>query len=278
MIRSSGRGTSPRQVSGNHSRRDCLPYGSLPLDRFKITHDYPDPFVVKQGRGWRPFKTWLRGGDANAHRRYVGRSAGGEAPWEESCRFQLDFLKKRGLQPDDVFLDIGCGSLRGGLHFIAYLRPGRYLGSDISAEVVRRGIVHELGMAEFDRKRPEFVISDGFEFRPFSRAPTFVLASSVFTHLPPDHIALCLKNLRAFVGDRAVEFFATFTEVESHSRHAGPPHYFGGKQRLNYTRDEMHDLGRAAGWRTDYIGVWGHPKNTQTYDTKQQRLFRFATP
>lgn len=34
---------------------------------------------------------------------------------------------------------------------------------DISAEVVRRGIVTELGMATLERKRPEFVISDSCE-------------------------------------------------------------------------------------------------------------------
>ena len=28
------------------------------------------------------------------------------------------------------------------------------------------------------------------------------------------------------------------------------------------TRDEMHDLGGETGWGTEYLGTWGHPRNT----------------
>ena len=189
----------------------------------------------------------------------------------------LTYLKKRGLSPDDTLLDLGCGSLRGGIHFIRFLAPRNYLGMDISAEVVWRGIHYELGLPEFQERKPEFVISDSFEFEALSKRPRFAIANSVFTHLPPQAIETCLTRFREFVGDHQTELFATFTEVAAESRHDNAAHYLGGRGRLDYTRDELHDLGRAAGWNTEYIGVWGHPKNSKPSPSMQQRMFRFAS-
>ena len=51
----------------------------------------------------------------NKHRNFIG------GKWEEIGRLQYDFLREQGLQPQDKLLDIGCGCLRGGIHFIDYL-------------------------------------------------------------------------------------------------------------------------------------------------------------
>jgi hypothetical protein len=48
--------------------------------------------------------------------------------WEEIGKLQLDFLVNQGLRPTHKFLDIGCGTLRGGRHFIRYLDAGNYAG------------------------------------------------------------------------------------------------------------------------------------------------------
>ena len=39
--------------------------------------------------------------------------------WEEMRRLQFDFLANQGLKPDHKLLDIGCGSMRGGVHFVS---------------------------------------------------------------------------------------------------------------------------------------------------------------
>ena len=54
------------------------------------------------------------------HRQVVG------GMWDEIGALQLEFLQGRGLQPDDLLLDVGCGSLRGGVKFVEYLNPVRY--------------------------------------------------------------------------------------------------------------------------------------------------------
>jgi hypothetical protein len=58
------------------------------------------------------------------HRDYIG------GMWEEIGRLQFNFLRQQGLTPSHCLLDIGCGALRGGVHFITYLEPGHYLGLD----------------------------------------------------------------------------------------------------------------------------------------------------
>jgi hypothetical protein len=184
---------------------------------------------------------------------------------------QLDFLVRQGLQRDTVFLDIGCGCLRGGIHFISCLDPGRYLGMDISAEVVRRGIVAELGMSRFLDKRPEFVISDRYEIGLFSRQPSIALANSVFTHVGPDDIRTCLSQLRG-----PVTLFATFNESDEAVAVADRARYLGGREVIAYTRDEMHAFGGEQGFETEYVGGWGHPKNVWTGGFRNQMMFRFT--
>ncbi|WP_374651904.1 hypothetical protein [Dongia sp.] len=52
----------------------------------------------------------------------------------------LEFLQKYGLQPNDVAVDYGCGSLRLGRAVIDYLEPGRYWGVDITDEFYKLGL------------------------------------------------------------------------------------------------------------------------------------------
>ena len=68
------------------------------------------------------------------HRAYVG------GLWEEIGRLQFEFLLRQGLAPSDCFLDIACGSLRWGVHFINYLDPGNYLGIEKQRRLVELGI------------------------------------------------------------------------------------------------------------------------------------------
>lgn len=186
---------------------------------------------------------------AAGHRGYVG------GKWDEIGKLQFDFMVGRGLAPEHVFVDVACGSLRGGVHFIKYLDPGNYLGIEKERSLVRSGLTHELPRAVRKEKRPEFVISDAFEFSRFSKRPRFAIAQSLFTHLVPEQIELCLANLHAFVGDDH-EFFATFSSGDS----AANPSQSDDLKRFTYTPEELAAMGERTGWRSDYIGEWGHPR------------------
>ena len=61
-----------------------------------------------------------------------------EDKYETVGRLQLDFLKSQGLEPHHTLLDVGCGSLRGGMWIMAYLNPGCYVGIDKDADMLEQ--------------------------------------------------------------------------------------------------------------------------------------------
>ena len=83
--------------------------------------------------------------------------------WDSLGKLQLDFLRAHGLRPEHTLLDIGCGCLRGGLHFMRYLVPGHYYGLDISPNVLKAGhlFLRQSGLAH---KSPHLLLTEGFTF------------------------------------------------------------------------------------------------------------------
>ena len=188
--------------------------------------------------------------------RRVGHRESVGGLWDEVGTLQFDFLVAEGLRPSDVLLDIGCGSLRGGVRFIRYLERGNYLGLEKEVELLRRGLNDELGLHMFRARMPELVVSSTFELQRFSKVPTFALAQSVFTHLAVHDINRCMKRLRAFVRP-GCRFFATFGEV------AAPrinPWISNSTSGYHYTRAQMVAFGERWGWHARYIGDWNHPR------------------
>ena len=184
------------------------------------------------------------------HRRYIG------GKWDEIGKLQFDFMTGRGLKPEHVLLDIACGPLRGGVHFIRYLNRGNYLGIEKEEDLIRAGIDKELGRKLFEEKSPELVTSGTFEFNGFSKHPQFAIAHAIFTHLTPADIELCLNHLRAVV-EKDCRFYATFFESPSEMNHAALSRDY---EIFKYTRMQMNAFGEKCGWRPVYIGEWNHPR------------------
>lgn len=151
-----------------------------------------------------PIKKALRFLDADWHKRYVG------GLWEEIGRVQFDFLVEQGLNPEGYLLDIGCGSLRGGIHFIRYLEPGHYLGVDISPEILDAA-KDQLKRNELMHKDPILIEMGDFDFRRLGREFDFVLAKGLFTILPLNSIIKCVMNVEKVLA-REGRFFASMYE------------------------------------------------------------------
>jgi hypothetical protein len=194
---------------------------------------------------------------AVGHRGYIG------GRWDEIGKLQFDFMVSRGLRPEHVFLDIACGALRGGVYFIPYLDEGNYLGIDQEQVLIDRALAKELPADVQQQKRPEFVVSNAFEFDRFSRRPQISLAQSLFTHLIRSDIELCVKRLRAFVAS-GHEFYATFRVGRSDGNRAKSHAH----ARFVYMPDELEAIGRSHGWDCEFLGDWGHPRG--------QQMMRFA--
>jgi SAM-dependent methyltransferase len=136
--------------------------------------------------------------------------------WEEVGQMQIDFVTGEGLTPDCRMLDVGCGTLRGGRHFIRHLDPGNYTGVDISEGVIEAGkaLIVEEGLVD---KRPRLIPNttgdlrfDMFEDETFD----FILAQSVFTHLKEDHLEECFANIGRIMGPET-RFYFTFYMSDS---------------------------------------------------------------
>lgn len=127
--------------------------------------------------------------------------------WDELGRL-LEFMKRQGLLPEHRLLDLGCGCLRGGIHFIEYLDEANYHGLDINSSLIEAGKM-ELANLGLTDKRPDLFVDDKFEASKFDTEFDFVLAFSVFTHIFMNHILRCLVEVRKVMKTDA-RFYATF--------------------------------------------------------------------
>jgi hypothetical protein len=177
------------------------------------------------------------------HRAYIG------GRWEEYGQLEFDFLLSRGLKPEHVLLDIACGSLRAGVHFIPYLDAGNYLGIEKEEALIKQALAKELPPEVAAEKRPELVVSGDFEFERFTKQSDYSLAWSLFTHLTRPDLEKCLGNLRAHVPS-SHQFYATFLPGEEEENatdsHAHAAFY--------YPREELEAMGERNGWASEYIG------------------------
>ena len=80
--------------------------------------------------------------------------------WEEIGKLQYELVVREGLLPRHKLLDVGCGSLRGGVHFIRYLDSGNYYGMDKNEKLLSAG--HDV---ELPRMSPRLAWSPSYVAR-----------------------------------------------------------------------------------------------------------------
>jgi SAM-dependent methyltransferase len=173
--------------------------------------------------------------------------------WEDIGRLQFDYLVGRGLQPGHSMLDIGCGTLRGGRHFIGYLEPGRYTGMDISSAAIEFAgeLVEKEGLAD---RRPELVVSWNMDltFREFEgRTFDWLLAQSVFTHLKPPHIEECFAHVGTVMHDDS-SFYFTWAEAERYTERT--------VKDFSYPFSFFEELAQRFGLRVERLDDYDHPR------------------
>ncbi len=196
---------------------------------------------------------------AGLHRDMIG------ALWEEVGKLQFEFLKQAGLQPEHTLLDIGCGSMRGGLWFVDYLNSGNYAGLDINASLIDAG-KFELEQAHLMDKKPALLVNNQFEFWRFERKFDYAIAVSVFTHLNFNYILGCLAEVKKVMGPNS-KFYATFFEAPS-ALYLPTIRHIPGDAQTNYAKDPFHQsleefkwFAQISGLKVEYVGDWNHPRS-----------------
>ena len=185
--------------------------------------------------------------------------------WEEMGGLQLSFLQEHGLKPGHRFLDVGCGSLRGGLHFIPYLEPGHYYGIDREQKLLDAGKT-ELENADLQDRTPTLAQIGDFGFERLGQSFDYAIAQSVFSHLPVNLITRCLVNMDRVLNPGGV-FYATFFENWNGKGYLGPLVQGDGivsyydQDPFHYTPDMFEWACKGTSLTTEYIGDWGHPRH-----------------
>tara|TARA_R100001377_G_scaffold83808_2_gene66016 strand:- start:86 stop:760 length:675 start_codon:yes stop_codon:yes gene_type:complete len=117
--------------------------------------------------------------------------------WKMKQNFQIQFLKDQGLKSSDTLLDIGCGTLRGGIPMIEFLDLENYYGVEVRKHVLEEG-KKELKILKLDYKKPNLISFTNFQDIHIKTQFNVVFAFSVLIHLADSIAESCFE----FVGQR----------------------------------------------------------------------------
>ncbi|MCB7129689.1 MAG: class I SAM-dependent methyltransferase [Candidatus Brocadiales bacterium] len=116
--------------------------------------------------------------------------------WEMKRDFQIRFLKHVGLKPEHYLLDLGCGTLRGGIPLIEYLQEQHYYGIEVRANVLDEG-KKELHEANLEYRQPVLVCAENIALLRLEKMFDLIWAYSVLIHTTDTILSDTLGFVRA---------------------------------------------------------------------------------
>ena len=133
--------------------------------------------------------------------------------WEMKRRFQIEFLRKFGLQPRHFLVDIGCGVLRGGVPIIDYLEQGHYFGIEARPNVLDEGR-KELRESKLEHKQPQLTVAEHLSNVSLGRKFDYIWAFSVLIHLQDDILEEVIGFVARHLEDNGV-FYANVDTLDA---------------------------------------------------------------
>lgn len=131
--------------------------------------------------------------DSRARRHiYVG----GTEDWQVVRDMQIQLLKGHGLLQQHVLLDMGCGTLRGGIPIIEYLEPGHYHGFEPRAKVLTEGR-KEVSEAGLEGKSPRLYQAEQIANAGIEQRFDYIWCFSVLFHMTDERVSEALAFAKA---------------------------------------------------------------------------------
>ena len=130
--------------------------------------------------------------------------------------FQINFLKRFGLMPQHYLLDIGCGTLRGGIPLIDYLDQGHYFGIEVRNDALEEGR-KELKESGLEWKSPKLLLVPDMAQAHLPQKFDFIWAFSVLFHMADDVLNGALSFVSRHLAAGGV-FFANIRTAEKEDR------------------------------------------------------------
>jgi cyclopropane fatty-acyl-phospholipid synthase-like methyltransferase len=142
--------------------------------------------------------------------------------WKKKRAFQIQFLKHVGLKPQHYLLDIGCGTLRGGIPIIEYLQAGHYFGIESRESVLAEGRkeLQESGLLD---RRPSLIMAEDISRVELQAEFDFIWAFSVLIHMKDDTLYDCLRFVRTHLKSDGHCFANVNTAVKTDHEWQGFP-------------------------------------------------------
>lgn len=197
--------------------------------------------------------------------------------WDELGTLQLRYLQDHGLQPQHRLLDLGCGCLRGGIHFVRYLEPKHYYGIDNDPRMIAAAKKIELPAAGLERSQLTLACRDDFNANKFGVSFDFVLAQSLLTHLPLSDISQCFHQVRRCLHPKG-KFFASIFQVTAEQYAQPQVHHvaheiisYPDEDPYHYTLEQLSKVAQQHQLCIVSCTEWGHPRS------QKMLLLRHAT-
>ncbi len=126
-----------------------------------------------------------------------------EAHVRETSEQWLAMLVERGLRPDDLCVEYGCGSLWCAEPAIRYLRPGRFVGLDATHRFYELGR-QRLGRLLGEKQVRLAVISRRSLREVAALKPAFVYSHRVLHHVPREALARYVRSFASILDKRTI--------------------------------------------------------------------------
>ena len=135
----------------------------------------------------------------------------------------------------------------------------------MNKSLIQAGVleIKEAGLAD---KRPRLLVDDQFRLGKFGEHFDFMVAISLFTHLPMNVIIRCLSEVREYLKPSGV-FYSTFFQAPKPAYLNKLPHQPGGIvtkydcDPFHYAVEELSWMATSAGLEVKVIGDWNHPRD-----------------
>lgn len=123
--------------------------------------------------------------------------------WEMKRDFQIQFLKPMNLKPEHYLLDIGCGTLRGGIPLITYLYDGHYFGVEVREKALNEGRKELLEMS-LEEKNPTLLLSPDISKLTIEQKFDYIWAFSVLIHMGDEILNSTFDFVKKHLSDNGV--------------------------------------------------------------------------
>lgn len=153
--------------------------------------------------------------------------------WKMKRAFQRDFLLQR-LQQTDYILDIGCGTLRGGIPIISFLDKQHYYGIDVRKQVIEEA-KKELKQHNLSNKQPIISVCNDMDKYDVEMQFDAIWCFSVLFHMVDEQVDKCFYLAQRLLKQDSKGFYANVFLGDSVGEWQGFPVI---ARNLNYYKEK----------------------------------------